>query len=136
MREVEVSRFVRGRPAELDRQLTPETVVTYEGSFTVRNVEERADGWLVTVGSRGLEMELVFEDREDGLYYEQRGDAGPLETMWTRVAYEPKDDGAVVTARSGVSLGLPLPALTDRVAAWKRRGELKRALAALAAEFD
>lgn len=136
MREVEVSRFVRARPAELDRQLTPETVVTYEGSFTVRNVEERADGWLVTAGGRGLEMELAFEEREDGLYYEQRGDAGPLDTMWTRITYAPKDDGAVVTARSGVSLGLPLPAVTDRIAAWKRRGELKRALRGLAAEFE
>jgi hypothetical protein len=136
MREVEVSRFVRGRPAELDRELTPETAITYEGSFVVRNVEEREDGWVVTAGGRGLEMELVFEDREDGLYYEQRGDAGPLDEMWTRISYEPKDDGAVVTARSGVSLGLPLPAVTDRIAAWKRRGELKRALGQLAAAFD
>lgn len=136
MREVEVSRFVRGRPAELDRELTPETVVTYEGSFTVRDVAEQADGWIVTAGGRGLEMELAFEDREDGLYYEQRGDAGPLDEMWTRLTYAPKDDGAVVTARSGVSLGLPLPVLTDRIAAWKRRGELKRALRQLAAEFE
>ncbi|ESS06386.1 MAG: hypothetical protein A07HB70_01105 [uncultured archaeon A07HB70] len=27
-----------------------------------------------------------------------------------------------------MSLGLPLAGLTDRVAAWKRRGELERAL--------
>jgi hypothetical protein len=39
-----------------------------------------------------------------------------------------------VTARSAVSLGLPVPALTDRVAAWKRRGELERLLDGLAAE--
>lgn len=136
MREVEVSRFVRARPAELDRELTPETVVTYEGSFVVRNVAEREDGWVVTAGSRGLEMELVFEDHEDGLYYEQRGEAGPLDEMWTRLRYESKDDGAIVTARSGVSLGLPFPAVTDRIAAWKRRGELKRALGRLAVEFD
>lgn len=135
MREVEVSQFVRARPVELDRELTPETVVTYEGSFVVRNIAEREDGWVVTAGSRGLEMELVFEDREDGYYYEQRGEAGPLEEMWTRLRYESKDDGAVLTARSGVSLGLPLPVVTDRIAAWKRRGELKRALGRIAAEL-
>lgn len=136
MREVSVSRFVRARPAELDRALTPETVVDYEGSFVVRDVAEVADGRVVTAGARGLEMELRFEERDGGLYYEQRGDAGPLDEMWTTITYEPKDDGSTVTARSGVSLGLPFPSVTDRVAAWKRRGELKRALDRLAREFD
>ena len=136
MREVEVRRFVRARPVELARALTPETMVTYEGSFVVREVIERDDETVVTAGSRGLEMELRFEDREDGLAYEQRGDAGPLDAMWTTIDYAPRDDGTMVTARSGVSLGLPLSSVTDRVAAWKRRGELKRALAQLAADFD
>jgi hypothetical protein len=35
-----------------------------------------------------------------------------------------------------VSLGLPLAAVTDRVAAWKRRGELDRALDNLAAAVE
>jgi hypothetical protein len=37
---------------------------------------------------------------------------------------------------STVSAGLPLPTITDRVAAWKRRGELRRALARLAADVE
>lgn len=135
MREVTVSRFARARPAELDRRLTPEMLVASEGSFAVRNVEEREEGAVVTAGSRGLEMQLAFEERENGLFYEQRGEAGPFEEMWTELSYEAKDDGVLVTARSGVSLGMPLPALTDRIAAWKRRGELKRALDQLASEF-
>lgn len=136
MKVVTVRRFVPARPVELERALDPETIVTFEGSFVPRHVEEREDGWLVVVGSRSLEMELFFEEREDGYAYEQRGDAGPLDEMWTRIEYAPKDHGSTVTARSGVSLGLPVPSLTDRVAAWKRRGELKRVLDAIAAEFD
>lgn len=133
MRDVEVTRFVRAtRPAVL-RALTPERMVEYEGSFVVRNVEKLEDGWLVSAGSSGLEMALRFEEREDGLSYEQAGEAGPFAEMWTTVDVEPENEGVRVTARSGV--GLPLP-LTDRIAAWKRRGELKRALANLAEDVE
>ena len=131
MREVEVSRFVRATPRELERALTPTTMVEHEGSFDVRDVDERDDGTYVTVGRRGLAFLLRFETRDDGLYYEQEGDAGPFESMTTTVTVRAEDDGSRVTARSSVALSLPLP-LSDRIGAWKRRGELKRALSSLA----
>ncbi|WP_435177389.1 SRPBCC family protein [Halorussus sp. AFM4] len=132
MREVEVSAFVPASPAVVKRALTPETVVDYEGSFQVRQVDSTDDGWTVTAGARGLTMRLDFEEREDGLYYRQRGEEGPFDAMETEVAVDAADEGSRVTMRSTVSLGLPVPALSDRVAAWKRRGELRRALDALA----
>lgn len=132
MREVEVERFVQATEAELERVVTPELLVQYEGSFVVQDVDDRDDGWLVTVGARGLEMELWFEALPDGLRYEQRESAGPFEEMWTTVTYTAKDDGSNVVARSGVSLDLPVAAISDRIAAWKRRGELERALDRLA----
>ena len=53
MREVEVSRFVRATPAEVERALTPAAVVEYEGSFSVVDSDEQADGsTVVTAGSR------------------------------------------------------------------------------------
>ncbi|WP_251329022.1 SRPBCC family protein [Haloplanus pelagicus] len=134
MREVEVSRFVRAPPRTVERALTPTTVVASEGSFTVRDVSEDGDGTLVTAGARGLELTLRFEARPDGLHYTQAGDAGPFDAMTTELRVEAEDEGSRVTARSAVSLGLPVPALTDRVAAWKRRGELERLLDGLAAE--
>lgn len=153
MREVRVSRFVPRSPPTLARMLTPEAMVEYEGSFEVRDVQERTDGTFVTVGDRGVdetrsassanqnakrsgivEFVLRFEETDDGLRYEQAGEAGPFDAMETAVTVDADADGATVTARSSVSLGLPLPSLTDRVAAWKRRGELERALDALAAD--
>lgn len=131
MREVEVSRFVRATPRELERALTPTAMVEHEGSFDVRDVEERDGETYVTVGRRGLAFVLRFETREDGLYYEQEGEAGPFESMTTAVSVRAEDDGSRVTARSSVALNLPLP-LADRIGAWKRRGELKRALSSLA----
>ncbi|WP_123537752.1 SRPBCC family protein [Halosimplex salinum] len=136
MREVTVERFVGATPAEVRRALEPPVVVEYEGSFDVLDVEEREGATVVTAGARGIGVSLRFEDREDGLRYEQVGDEGPFDEMWTELAWEPEDEGTVVTARSGVSLGLPLAAVSDRVAAWKRRGELDRALERLAADLE
>ena len=135
MREVEASRFVRATPAAVGRALTPAALVEYEGSFTVYEVTDTAEGWLVIAGSRGVELALTFEACEDGLVYEQRGD-GPLDALETTVTYEPENEGTRVSMHSAVSAGLPLTALTDRVAAWKRRGELQRALKRLAADVE
>jgi ligand-binding SRPBCC domain-containing protein len=132
MREVELSRFVPATPPAVERALTPAAVVEYEGSFRVRGIEETADGTIVTAGSRRLTFALRFESRDDGLYYTQEDEAGPFEEMETRLTVAPEDEGSRVTARSSVSLGLPAARVTDRVAAWKRRGELRRALDALA----
>ena len=135
MREVEASRFVHATPAAVGRALTPGAVIEYEGSFTVYEVTDTEEGWLVVAGSRGMELALSFEAREDGLAYEQRGD-GPLAALETTLTYEPEDEGTRVRISSAVSLGLPFASLTDRVAAWKRRGELRRALRRLAADVE
>ena len=135
MDEVERSRFVRATPARLARQLSPETLVAAEGSFDVRTVREADDATVVTVGGGGLSFDLRFEPRADGYYYTQVGEAGPFESMETWVQYAREDEGSRVTMRSAVSLALPLP-FVDRVAAWKRGGELDRALDALAGSLD
>lgn len=137
MRSVEVSRFVRATLPRVERQLSPAAIVEYEGTFTVVDVEETDDEWVVTgeAGGRMLEARFAFEAREDGYVYRQVEDAGPFEEMESRIRLERRDEGVDVTMRSSVSLGLRLP-LADRLAAWKRRGELKRALSRLAADVE
>ena len=130
MREVEVSRFVTATPAELERLLTPTRLVEYEGSFTAETVEETDDGWVVTATGPGLRFRLRFEPLADGMYYTQDGDAGPFESMETWITVARENEGSRVTIRSSVALSVPLP-LVDRIAAWKRGGELRRALDAL-----
>lgn len=136
MREVEVSRFVAATDAEIDRQLSPATILEYEGTFRVADVTETDAGTTVTARGGGMAVAFDFEPRENGYFYAQQGEQGPFETMETTLTYERERDGCLVTLRSSVSLGLPLAALTDRVAAWKRRGELKRALDRLAADVE
>jgi ligand-binding SRPBCC domain-containing protein len=128
MREVTLSRFVRATPAELRQRLSPAAVVEAEETFRAEAVDERDDATLVTAVGGGLQLSLRFESRADGLYYRQEGQEGPFEAMETWLTFAPENEGSRLTARSRVSLGLPFAALTDRIAAWKRRGELERAL--------
>ncbi|WP_224448321.1 SRPBCC family protein [Haloprofundus salilacus] len=136
MHEVTVSRFVRAPPRVVRRALTPEATIQYEGSFEVHGVEETEDGPVVVAGSRRFRFALRFETLDDGLFYEQAGEAGPFDAMETTVTVASENEGSRVTMRSAVSLGLPLSIVTDRVAAWKRKGELKRALDALAVDVE
>ncbi|MFB6205196.1 MAG: SRPBCC family protein [Haloglomus sp.] len=132
MRTTEVSRVVAEPKDVVDRELDPSTLVELEGSFEVLDVEDRADGTYVTASARGLTMTVRFEQRADGWRYEQDGTAGPFEEMWTEVSTASENEGTRVRFESAVSLGLPVAAVSDRVAAWKRRGELRRALDNLA----
>lgn len=128
MREVEVERVVDASRPVVERALTPENVVAFEGSFSVESVEEAGEATIVQATGGGvLSVTLRFEPVEDGWYYTQAGEAGPFDQMETWVTATGAGQGTRVAARSRVSLGLPLP-LVDRVAAWKRRGELRRLL--------
>jgi len=128
MREVEVSRFVQVPPAAVAPVLSPTGLMEAEGSFEVRDVTGTDDGTLVTVGGYGLELTFRFAEREDGIAYEQV--SGPLEVLETTVTYAPENEGTRLTARSRVAIGGP--GVIDRLAAWKRRGELRRALRTVA----
>ncbi|WP_415380319.1 SRPBCC family protein [Halosimplex sp. TS25] len=136
MREVTVEDFVAATPAEVSRALAPGVVVEYEGTFDVIEVDERDEATVVTAGARGVGVSLRFERRDGGIRYEQVGDAGPFDEMWTDLSWNPENEGTRVVARSGVSLGLPFAVITDRVAAWKRRGELDRTLDRLATDLE
>jgi hypothetical protein len=128
VREVEVSRFVDAPPAVVERALSPVALLEAEGSFDVRGVEDTDTGTRVRVGGYGLELVFAFTDRPDAVEYALV--AGPLERLETTVAWLPENEGTRLTARSAVAVGGP--AVLDRLAAWKRRGELRRALAAIA----
>jgi len=133
MRDVERTRRVGGTPAEVLRLLSPTTVVDWEGSFDVFDVDADGDDTVVTAGGTGVKLRLRFVELDDGYRYEQVGDSGPFEEMTTRLRVAAEDEGARVTAASSVAFGSPVP-LADRVAAWKRGGELDRLLDRIDAE--
>lgn len=136
MRTVSVSRHVRAPPAEIRHHIDPARLIELEGTFTVIDVTEGDGQTTVTARGGGMEVEFDFEETEDGYRYEQAGEAGPFDAMETVLSLRPKDEGSVVEMVSTVSLGLPIAAISDRIAGWKRRGELKRALKQLARDLD
>ena len=137
MRTVEVSRVVNASPVMVKNALDPATIVEYEGSFDIFDIEERDDDWRIVAGGRGLQLVLRFEERDNEIFYEQEeADGQPLETMETTITYLSADEGTTVTAVSTVSMGIRPAFVMDRIAAWKRKGELKRALAALAEDVE
>jgi ligand-binding SRPBCC domain-containing protein len=131
MREVEASAFVMARPPAVHRALSPESVVAAEGTFEVTGVEEVDGDTEVVAAAPGVTVLLRFQGREDGLAYVAEGAVGPFEHLETEVTVAPERNGSRLTMRSTVSLNLPLP-FADRIAAWKRRGELRRAVETLA----
>ena len=135
MREVTVDGFVRESPPSIKRHLTPKRVVEYEGSFEVDRVETAGEATLVTATGPGLSMTLRFETREGRLYYTQEGETGPFAAMETWIDVEPENEGSRVRFTSAVELSAPLP-LGDRIAAWKRKGELKRAIQSLREDLE
>lgn len=135
MNEAEVSGFVSASPTDVERSLSPATIVEYEGSFRVVDVNEVDGATVVTVAASGLEFGLRFEPTADGYRYEQVA-GGPLDAMTTELTWAPEDHGTEVRFRSAVSAGLPFAPLTDRIAAWKRRGELNRALRNLRRDLE
>ena len=136
MRTVEVSRKIGAPPAEIRHHVDPATLIELEGTFAVVDVSEGEEQTTITARGGGMEVEFVFEETADGYRYEQAGKAGPFEAMETEFSIRAKDEGSIVAMVSAVELGLPVAAVSDRVAGWKRRGELKRALKQLARDLD
>lgn len=140
MAEVSASRQFGASKPVVANHLDPETLLALEGTFTVDEVAETDDGWRVAASATGMRAEFSvrsFEDGDvEGYEYEQVGESGPFTSMWTRLAVAPEEHGTTVTVESTVDLGLPLAVVTDRIAAWKRRGEIDRLLDRLEAAVE
>ncbi|SDR03769.1 SRPBCC family protein [Natronobacterium texcoconense] len=134
MREVTVSRVVDASPDDVWARFDPPMIVEAEGSFTVENIEDEGEATIVVASGPGIRLPLRFEYRDETIYYTQEGEQGPFSHMETWLECEPADGGTRVTLRSSVSLSAPLP-FGDRIAAWKRKGELKRALEEIESAF-
>ncbi|OIB56769.1 polyketide cyclase [Natrialba sp. SSL1] len=158
MREVTVSRTIDVSPAALQKHLDPAAIVEAEGSFTVVDIDEDESAGTTTVvaSGPGMQLPLEFEEREGTIYYTQAGERGPFSHMETWVEFESAAERGQgqeqqqgqqhhdhqqqhsqthLTLRSAVSLAAPFP-FGDRIAAWKRKGELQRALETFAAELE
>ncbi len=141
MKEVEVTAVLDVPRVEVERKLSPESIVEYAGTYTVESVEESDDVTVLTAVGEEIETVLEFRELDDGYVYSQRGDDGPFEEMHTRITVSENvngnDDGKTrVTVTSEFTFGGALSFLTDWLGTSIRRDEVERLLAALALDLE
>jgi len=149
MKDVEVSYAFTVSPEEIERHLTPRSIVEYQGTFEVRAVEETADGWEITVESERMGPDsrsvLEFTETESGYAYEQT-DGGVFESLRTEItidddgeaidADEDRDEYTWVTAQSSFSFGGTFRFIKDWFGASPRKKELERLFLNLANDLE
>lgn len=133
---MEVSRHVDVSVETVESHLTPEVIIMNEGTFSVSDVDDSDGEIVVTATAPAITATFRFERLNNGYYYEQEGTEGPFEEMATTISFAPSDGGTTITMTSDVSLGMRPNFLFDRIAGWKRRGELRRALRNLVLELQ
>lgn len=139
MKEVEVTAVLDVPRVEVERRLSPESIVEYAGTYTVESVEESDDVTVLTAVGEEIDSVLEFRELDDGYVYSQRGDDGPFEEMHTRITIREtgNDDGKTrVTVTSEFTFGGTLSFLTDWLGTSIRRDEVERLLTALALDLE
>lgn len=136
MKEIEVTAVLDAPFAEVERRLSPETIVEYAETYTVESVTGSGEKTVVTAVGEEIEIVLEFAERDAGYIYSQRDQEGPFEEMRTRITLEEIDEGTRVRVRSLFTFGGWAAFLTDWLGADVRRDELKRLLVNLARDFD
>ena len=148
MREVDVTATLDAPRRELEKRLSPRSIVEYAGTFEVESVEERDDVTVVTAGADQLGIVLEFTEIENGYEYSQQGASGPFEEMHTWVTLEDAtdsvdpdeafpipgledDERTLIRVRSVFTFGGRFARLKDWFASSDRRTELERLIGSL-----
>lgn len=129
--------------------LSPESIMEYERTYEVLEVEEDVDGWIVSTFANGdTSMVVRFEELPNGYAY-RNVEGGFFEDLYTTVRVTEAEDApssdaglteasestaspaARVVFHSEFTFGGLLAPLIDRLATRQRRKELERVLYAL-----
>lgn len=149
MREITVEAVVKAPRETVSAHLSPETIMEYELTYEVLEVEADDDGWTVSTFANGdTGMVVGFEELPNGYAY-RNVEGGFFEDLYTTVRVTEAEDapssdgGSTETAGSTASpaarvvfyseftFGGFLAPLIDRLATRQRRKELERVLYAL-----
>jgi hypothetical protein len=127
MREVEVTATFDVPRVEVERKLSPESVIEYAGTYEVESVEYGGEQPVLTATGNDIGTVVEFTEREDGYVYTQVGDHGPFEEMRTQILIDGSHETRV-SVRSEFTFGGWFSFLTDWLGTDIRRDELERLL--------
>jgi hypothetical protein len=131
MREIEVTATFDVPRVEVERRLSPESIIEYAGTYEVESIEHSGERTVLTATGNDIGTIIEFTEREDGYRYTQVGDDGPFEEMRTQIRINGNDETRV-SVRSAFTFGGWLSVLTDWLGTDIRRDELERLLVNLA----
>lgn len=136
MRDSEVTRVLRAPLPDVEALLTPETIVSAEGSHEPRDSSAENGTVVVTARPSGrlLAPQYVFESTDGHIRYRREGAASPLVAVETTIELEDRNETTEIRLRSIVDPAVPLPFL-GRFVAWRRRRALEKICDGLAADL-
>lgn len=135
MKEIEVSAVLDAPRAEVERKLSPRSIVDYAGTYTVQSAEESDGTTILNVAGENVEAVLEFTEFDAGYVYSQRRENGPFEEMHTSITVD-ENGGTRVTVHSEFTFGGLFSVLTDWLGTRIRRDEMERLLANLAQDLE
>lgn len=144
MKEIEVSDTFAVSADVIEELITPESIIEYEGTFQIKEFEDRDGEWLMTVTNEAVEEDIDtvfrFIETDAGYRYEQVGQGlfASLETEIEIDADPEADEDAetAVTHRSRFTFGGAFAFLKNWLAADLRQEEAERFLINLRIELD
>lgn len=132
MHEIEVSETYPTDADTIEDEISPVKIIEYESTYEIQDVRQTEEGWSIAATAEDLEITLKFTKLENGYAYCQEGDSGPFEKMRTAITYEEvSEEETAVVITSRFTFGLPFSVITDRIAGWSRKMELRRVLVRL-----
>ncbi len=135
MRTVEATVLLEIPRAEVERALSPASIVEYAGTYDVTEVTDSGETTVVTATGENVATTLEFRKQKNGYSYTQIDGEGPFEEMHTRITVRENGDTRV-SVRSEFTFGGRFSFLKDWFGKDLRKTELQRLLTNLALDLD
>ena len=135
MRTVEATVLLEIPRAEVERALSPASIVEYAGTYEVTEVTDSGETTVVTATGENVATTLEFRKQKNGYSYTQIDGEGPFEEMHTRITVRENGDTRV-SVRSEFTFGGRFSFLKDWFGKDLRKTELQRLLTNLALDLD
>jgi len=134
MRTVEATVLLEVPRTEVERALSPASIVEYAGTYDVTDVTESDGTTVVTATGENVATTLEFRELKNGYSYTQVAGEGPFEEMHTRITVR-ENENTRVSVRSEFTFGGAFSFLKDWLGKDLRKTELQRLLTNLALDL-
>ncbi|WP_436348601.1 hypothetical protein [Natronorubrum sp. FCH18a] len=135
MEKVEATQSYEVPADRVREELSPRTIIEYQGTFDVISVEEIKEEWIVTTRNEevdpNIDVKFKFAETEFGYTYKQI-EEGVFDELITEIIIHREGDTTTVTVQSWFTFGGVFAYVKDWLTTAPRREEIQRLFANLA----